>query len=309
MRSALGKGLNALISDETVASVSAQAAAPAPQQIVHTPQLIAIAAIQANPDQPRKQFSEQALNELTDSIKEHGILQPILVCLSNNASPSTPHAQPAYTIIAGERRWRAAQRAGLKEIPVLIKSGTETEKFSIALIENIQRADLNAIELAKGYKRLQDEFQMTQDAIAKAVGKDRAVVANTLRLLSLAPEIQTAVEDGIISTAHARTLAGLDDAEAQKALFKEIIEGKLTVRAVEQAVRAKKQVQVREHVRVNGYETKPAEVRTIEEDLQRTLTRKVELHETDTSSHKGWLKLEFYSLDDLEALITLLKKA
>jgi ParB family chromosome partitioning protein len=189
MRSALGKGLNALISEDMVASVGAPASALSQSQV-------AIASIRANPKQPRKIFAEQALNELSDSIKEHGVLQPILVSAQGDGT---------YEIIAGERRWRAAQRAGLTEIPVVLKSGSETEKFAIALIENIQRADLNAIELAKGYKRLQDEFTMTQEAIAKAVGKDRAVVANALRLLSLAPEIQSAVEAGKLSAAHART--------------------------------------------------------------------------------------------------------
>jgi len=297
MRSALGKGLNALISEETVASVTAtpQAGAPAAKNMA----LVSMAAIRPNPDQPRKIFSEEALAELAASITEHGVLQPILV---------SAHPDGAYEIIAGERRWRAAQRAGLKEIPVLIKSGTEIEKFALALIENIQRADLNPIELAKGYKRLQDEFHMTQEAIAKSVGKDRAVVANTLRLLSLAPEIQTAVEEGKLSAAHARTLAGLDDRQAQSALFKQILEESLTVRAVEQAVREKKNVNVREHVRTNGYDAKLPEVRAIEEDLQHSLARKVELRETNSASHKGWLKLEFYSLDDLDALIGRLKK-
>ena len=261
--------------------------------------VVAIHLIHANPLQPRKLFSEEALHELMLSIKEHGVIQPILVAHKTDGT---------YEIIAGERRWRAAQRAGLTELPVVLKSGTENQKFAMALIENIQRADLNGIELAKGYQRLRDEFEMTQEAIAKAVGKDRAVVANALRLLALAPEIQTAVEEGKISSAHARTLAGLEDAAAQKDLFQKIISEQLSVRAVEEAVRAKKSVKVREHVRLNGYDVKAPEVRTIEEDLQQVLTRKVELHETNSTSHKGWLKLEFYSLDDLEALITRLKK-
>lgn len=297
MRSALGKGLNALISEETVASVAATptSAIAGPALAIRVP----ITAVQPNPQQPRKLFSEDALKDLAASIQEHGILQPILV------SQTADHA---YEIIAGERRWRAAQQAGLNEIPVIIKGGSETEKFALALIENIQRADLNAIELAKGYKRLQDDFHLTQEAIAKAVGKDRAVVANTLRLLALTPEIQAALEAGAISAAHARTLAGLDDPAAQKKLFDKIIAEQLTVRAVEQEVRQTKQTKVREHVRAAGSDLKPPEVLTIEEELRHALTRKVELHETDRTSHKGWLKLEFYSLDDLEALINRLKK-
>jgi ParB family chromosome partitioning protein len=297
MRSALGKGLSALISDETVASVEAVAASAAPAQ---TPNVLPIASIRANPNQPRKVFSEESMNELATSIKEHGVLQPILV---------TPVEGDTFEIIAGERRWRAAQRAGLTDIPAIVKTGTETEKFQMALIENIQRADLNPIELAKGYKRLQDEFAMTQETIAQSVGKDRAVVANTLRLLNLASEIQQAVEEGALSAAHARTLAGLEDANAQLALFKQILTDQLTVRAVEQAVRSQKQVKVREHTRAGGFESKTPEVRAIEEELQQSLARKVELRETDASSHKGWLKLEFYSLDDLDALIARLKKS
>jgi ParB family transcriptional regulator, chromosome partitioning protein len=291
MRSALGKGINALISEETMASVAATPQTPGSN-------LVSIRLIHSNPLQPRKLFSEEALHELTLSIQEHGVIQPILV---------SPKADGTYEIIAGERRWRAAQRAGLTELPVVLKSGTETEKFALALIENIQRTDLNAIEVAKAYKRLQDEFKMTQEKIAKAVGKDRAVVANALRLLTLAPEIQAAVEEEKISAAHARTLAGLEDLAAQQTLFQKIMTEQLSVRAVEDAVRATKQVKVREHLRAGGYDAKTPEIRAIEEELQQALTRKVELHETNTTSHNGWLKLEFYSLDDLETLIDRLK--
>jgi ParB family chromosome partitioning protein len=295
MRAALGKGLNALISDEMVASVAAT-----PSTMKGEPMRLPIASIQANPNQPRKRFSEDSLEELSNSIRVHGVLQPILV--------QKIDGKETYQIIAGERRWRAAQRAGLSEIPALLKTGSENDHFQIALIENIQRSDLNPMELARGYKRLQDEFGLTQEAIAKAVGKDRAVVANTLRLINLAAEIQTAVEEEKVSAAHARTLAGLESADDQMVLFAKILAEGLTVRDVESAVRTKKQVKVREHLRTSGQDSKPAEVVAIEEDLQRSLTRKVELHETDKKSHSGWLKLEFYSLDDLDALINRLKK-
>ena len=168
MRSALGKGLNALLSEETVASVTAATASAAPVSV------LSIDKIHSNPKQPRRTFSEEALADLVASIKAKGILQPVLVA---------PTEGGTYEIIAGERRWRAAQRAGLKEVPVVIKSGTEIERFEMALIENLQREDLNPIELAQGFKRLQEEFQLTQEAIAQVVGKDRTVVANMLRLL------------------------------------------------------------------------------------------------------------------------------
>lgn len=309
MRSALGKGLGALLSQDTVAAVAKPAAVPnAP---AGSPLLLPLHQIRANPDQPRKRFSDDALKELANSIREHGVLQPILVSAvsksGSGAGADQPDSAPAYEIVAGERRFRAAQLAGLSEVPVIVKNLGAAQNFQVALIENIQRADLNPIELAKGYQRLQAEFGMTQEAIAKAVGKDRAVVANALRLLGLAQEIQSAVEDGRISAAHARTLAGLEDPGEQKALFDRLIGEALTVRALEEAVRQKKQVKVGAHQR-EGQTTVPAEVRAIEEDLQRALSRKVQLQETDRESHKGWVKLEFYSLDDLDTLIQRLKR-
>jgi len=167
MRSALGKGLDALISDQTPA-----AAADAQKPISDIP----MDRIRPNPKQPRRVWSDSALKDLTDSIRQHGVLQPILL------SPST---DGNYEIIAGERRWRAAQRVGLSVIPAVVKSGSENERFQMALIENIQREDLNPMEQAEGFSRLAEEFKMTQEQIATVIGKDRAVIANTLRLLNL----------------------------------------------------------------------------------------------------------------------------
>jgi len=292
MRSALGKGLNALISEDTLASVTA--AAPG----IKTPSVLPVDKIRANPKQPRRTFSEEALVDLVSSIQEKGILQPILV---------SPTEGGTYEIIAGERRWRAAQRAGLKEVPVVIKSGSESERFEMSLIENLQRENLNPIELAQGFKRLQDEFQLTQEAIAKVVGKDRAVVANTLRLLGLPDDIQQALRDGTISAGHAKALLAVEDPGAQKVLFGRILSNDLTVRHVEQAARDHKKGKSPEHLRTAGYENRPAEIRALEEELQRLLTRKVEIH--TSASHKGWVKLEYYSLDDFDALTNQLKRA
>jgi ParB family chromosome partitioning protein len=292
MRSALGKGLNALISEETVASVSA--AAPAAK----APTVLPIELIRSNPKQPRRTFSEASLADLVSSIREKGILQPILV---------SPTEGGTYEIIAGERRWRAAQQAGLKEVPVVIKSGTESERFEMSLIENLQREDLNPIELAQGFKRLQDEFQLTQEAIAKVVGKDRAVVANTLRFLGLPEDIQQALRDSTITAGHAKALLAIEDPAAQHELFTQITTNNLTVRHVEQASRDHKKGKSPEHLRTAGYDNRPAEVRSLEEELQRVLTRKVEIH--TGAANKGWVKLEYYSLDDFEALTNQLKKA
>jgi ParB family chromosome partitioning protein len=285
MRSALGKGLNALISEDTVASVSTASSKSA--------STLPIDKIRSNPKQPRRIFSEEALADLVASIKQKGILQPILVSSTEGGT---------YEIIAGERRWRAAQRAGLKEVPVVIKSGTEIERFEMTLIENLQREDLNPIELAQGFKRLQDEFSLTQEAIAEVVGKDRAVVANTLRFLGLPENIQQALRDGTITAGHAKALLAVEDTNAQKALFEQILSNDLTVRHAEQAARDHKGKKTPAVI-----PAKAPGIRALEEELQRILTRKVEIHAG--SSHKGWVKLEYYSLDDFDALANQLKKA
>ncbi len=295
MRSALGKGLGALISDDAVANVSA-AAAKVPAAINTLP----LEKIRANPKQPRRKFVEDSLIDLVASIKQKGILQPILVA---------PTEGGTYEIIAGERRFRAAQRAGLKEVPVVIRIGSEAERFEMSLIENLQREDLNPIELAEGFKRLQDEFQLTQESIAQVVGKDRTVVANILRFLGLSIEIQGALRDGKITGGHAKALLAIEDAAAQKLLFNQILSNDLTVRHVEQAARDHKKGKSTEHLRSAGYDNRPAEVRSLEEELQRLLARKVEIRTSSPTSHKGVIKLAFYSLDDFDHLVAQLKKA
>lgn len=292
MRSALGKGLDALISQDTVENVSA----PPKNQ---APLAVAIERIHPNPKQPRKVFTEQALAELVASVKRKGIIQPLVV---------SPLEGGTFEIIAGERRWRAAQRAGLKEVPVVVRTGSEAERFEMALIENLQREDLNPIELAEGFKRLQDEFGLTQEAIANVVGKDRAVVANTLRLLGLTSDIQQALSDGKITAGHGRALAALEDKGAQQTLFRQILANQLTVRHVEHAVREHKKNTKPEHLRAAGYDGKTPEIRAIEENLQQILARKIDIRLDAASSQKGSIKLEFYSLDDFDALVSQLKK-
>jgi ParB family chromosome partitioning protein len=296
MRSALGKGLDALLSgspEQASASPSATLEKPSASELP-------IDRIRPNPKQPRRTFSESALKELSDSIVQRGVLQPILVSALPDGN---------YELIAGERRWRAAQRAGLTHIPAVVKNAPELERFQIALIENIQREDLSPIEQAQGYMRLVNEFHMTQESIASAMGKDRAVVANTLRLLGLPEEMQTALSEGKISASHGRSLAALEDPVSRLTLFKRIIEENLSVRAVEQAVREHKKVAVRGHVRNTSGPAKSPEVKSLEEELQRALSRKVELHTSAGDSKKGFLKLEFYSLDDLDRLVRQLQRA
>jgi ParB family chromosome partitioning protein len=293
MRPALGKGLDALISDDAVASVAAAAAKDT--AVTH----LAVDLIRPNPKQPRRAFAEESLVDLVSSIQQKGILQPIVV---------SPTEGGTYEIIAGERRFRAAQRAGLKEVPVVIRSGSEVERFEMSLIENLQREDLNPIDLANGFKRLQDEFQLTQEAIAQVVGKARTVVANTLRLLGLPEVIKQAIQEEKITSGHAKGLLAVEDPAAQMALFQQILSDGLTVRHVEDAARDHKKGKKTEYSRAAGYETKPPEVKALEEDLQRTLARKVEIRAND-KTHKGSIKLEFYSLDDFDALVQHLKKS
>jgi len=187
-----------------------------------------IDGLEANPSQPRQLVDDEGLQEMAQSIREKGVLQPILVVRTE--------VPDRYRILAGERRWRAARLAGLKEIPVLLREATSDEALEIALIENIQRRDLNCIEEALAYRRLRDEFRLTQEEIAKRVGKDRSTVANLLRLLQLPRAIQEAVLNGTLSMGHARAILGLDDAEDQEKLLRLIQERQLSVRQTENLV-------------------------------------------------------------------------
>ena len=299
MRSALGKGLGALISDETAATVrsSTVTVTSTPENTVLS---LPIDSVKPNRDQPRHVFPEDSLNDLAASIREKGVIQPILV---------SPRADGTYEIIAGERRWRASQIAGLKEIPALVRAGSESERFQIALIENVQREDLNPMDQANGYARLMEEFKMTQEDIAKVIGKDRTVIANTVRLLTLPEVIRNAITEGKISSSHARALVAVNDPVAQLGLFKRIQEEGLSVRATEKAVAEHKHVMVKGHIRGAAGAAKAPEARLLEEDLQRSLKRKVELQTASPHATKGWLRLEFYSLDDLDQLTDRLKKA
>jgi len=293
MRSALGKGLDALISGDAATQTS-----PASGQTPAT-SILSVDLIRPSPKQPRQVFDEEALADLAASIQQKGILQPIVV---------SPLQVGIYEIIAGERRFRAAQRAGLKEVPVVIREASEVERFEMSLIENLQREDLNPMDLAHGFRRLQEEYQMTQEQIAQVVGKARSVVANTIRLLGLPAEIQEAIQEGKITGGHAKALLGIEDPVAQKALFEQILSGDLTVRHVEGAARDHKEGKTPEHLRAAGYESRPPEVKALEDELQQALKRKVEIH-ANPKTHKGTVKLEFYSLDDFDQLTAQLKRA
>ena len=220
-RPALGRGLSALI------PIAPPPKAQAPDRDQQRPTEIDIDLLGPNPRQPRAQIDEARLEELAQSIRSHGVIQPILV----------RRVDDHFEIVAGERRWRAAQRAGLLKIPVLVREVTDDHLLEVALIENIQREDLNAIEEAQAYQRLSDDFRMSQESIAAAVGKDRATVANYIRLLRLPAEVRNELASGVLTMGHARALLALSDESAQRRLAREVVSRGLSVRETEALVR------------------------------------------------------------------------
>jgi ParB family chromosome partitioning protein len=285
---ALGRGLSALIPQATPAAHKA-AAEPAPKNGVLK---LPIESIHRDAAQPRRYFDEAKLAELTESIKTQGILQPVLVRKDGQS----------YKLIAGERRWRAAQAAGLKEVPALVRDVTEVQAFELALVENLQRSDLNPIEEAEGYQRLIEEFKLTQEQISQRVGKERSTVANALRLLALPKDVKTMVADGSLSMGHARALLGVPRLPELQALAHQVAQQKLSVRDTEKLVQ-----QRRTHKKDAGKPHKQSpQVRSLVEELQRLLGTKVRL--TEKGQGKGTLEVDFFSYDDLDRLLKLLRK-
>ena len=294
----LGKGLDALIPsgmNEKSVSNKEKEKKNASSEKTGGETLVNITKVEPNREQPRKNFDEDALEELADSIKQFGLLQPILV----------QDRKTYYEIIAGERRWRAAKKAGLKEVPVIIKNLTEQEIVEIALIENIQREDLNPIEEAQAYKRLLTEFNLKQDEVAERVAKSRTAVTNSMRLLKLCDDVQQMIIDGMISTGHARALISIEDSEQQYQIAQQIFDEKLSVRDVEKLVKnlgkpakAKKTVMTDKSLE--------AVYQDIEENLKQKLSTKVSI--TSKGNGAGKIEIEFYSHDDLEKLMDLLSK-
>ncbi len=278
--SALGRGLSALL--EESAPPGGEASRPG----VST---LAIADILANPDQPRRSFDPDALEELAASIAEHGVLQPVLVRPLDNGR---------YELIAGERRWRAAQAAGLHEIPALVRTLDPRGAFEVALIENIQRADLNAIEEARGYRRLMDEFGHTQEVLARVIGKARSHVGNLMRLLDLPPVVQAMIEYGALSLGHAKVIAGHPDPEA---LAAQIVRQGLSVRATEKLLAGTRPR------RADGATVRPDNARhntdadALEVQLAEVLGMPVSVT-IEPSGKSGSLAVRFADLDQLDWL-------
>lgn len=285
MRRALGKGLSQLIGEQV-------------EQVEPGAQEVAIDAIVPNARQPRQYFEENALQELADSIKEHGILQPILV---------RPISEGKYELIAGERRWRAAKLAGLKAVPVIVRSAANVDALEWSLIENIQRADITPLETARAYRRLVDEFSLTQEQVAEKVGKSRVAVTNTLRLLKLPPKALKGLEEGKITEGHARALLGLESPVMQLALYDKIVEQGLTVREVEkasQAVAAKSPKASGKGGRPKASDApKDADTQMLEEALSTYFGSPVKIERGQIG---GKMQIEFYSEDDLTRILDVL---
>ncbi len=271
-KSALGKGLGALMLENTTEDMVATNTLP-------------ISEITPNKDQPRKTFDEAALDELAESIKQHGVLQPLLV---------RPLPNGGYQLVAGERRWRASRRAGLREVPVVVKELTDTETMEIAIIENLQREDLNPIEEAEGLQALIDKCGFTQEEVASSVGKSRPAIANSLRLLRLPEEVRELTRDGKISAGHARALISLDNDALIIEAAENVIKNKLTVRDVERLAKTRDKDNA---VSQKRYKRRDSFYDEVELTLSEVLGRKVKVY---NGKGKGTLEIEFYSQEDLK---------
>ena len=281
-RKALGRGLSALIP-------GAMASVPSNSGIRTLP----IERIQANRTQPRKHFDPDALAELAESVRTRGVLQPIVVRRLGDS----------YEIVAGERRWRASMKAGLHEIPAVIKDYADTEVLQVALIENLQREDLDPLEEAEAFQRLISEHALTQDDVAKAVGKNRATVANALRLLKLPSPVLTMLADGRLTPGHARAIMQMHDDKSMQKLADEIVQRKLSVRDAEQRARLAKKPAANAKGGAAEKAT-PAEV-AVQDRLQKKLGTKVRLHHR---KGKGRIEIFFHSLDELDRILDAIAK-
>ncbi|MBX3161997.1 MAG: ParB/RepB/Spo0J family partition protein [Deltaproteobacteria bacterium] len=293
----LGRGLSALM--PSAAPVvpkprSREEAEPPPERTARRSYFLAgIEELYPSPEQPRQRFDEEKLKELADSIRVHGIIVPLVVRPRPDGS--------GYFLIAGERRWRAAQRAGVHEVPVVVQDVAEATALERALVENLQRADLGPLEEAMAYQRLVDEFQLTQDAIAERIGKDRSTVANAIRLLKLPAPVRAMVDDERLSMGHARALLGLDEAPAIERAARQVVEKQLSVRATEALVK-KARAPGKDRPPRPANAGKSASVRDLEERLTRALGGPVTITEDDPG-RAGRIEIRYLDLDHLERLL------
>lgn len=290
----LGRGIGNLIPEETKDEKDVVVKEVVKEVVVKEPAevKVRISQVEPNKEQPRKYFDEDALIELSESIKQYGVLQPLLVQKKDNY----------YEIIAGERRWRAAKLAGVKEVPVVIKDYSDQEVMEIALIENIQREDLNPIEEAQAYQRLIKDYRLKQDEVAEKVSKSRAAITNSLRLLKLDKRVQEMVMEGKLSNGHARTIISIEDGDKQYAIAQKIFDEKLSVREVEKLMREqdKKGKQPKE-LPENDFV-----YRDLEEKLSKSLGTQVTIK--NKSNNKGKIEIQYYSQSELERILEFLPK-
>ena len=300
-RKGLGKGLDSLIPENKSAKASGSESKKTEEtaEIKSGEQMMRINMVEPNRDQPRRNFEDQprrnfeedALLELADSIKQYGVLQPLIVRKRNDY----------YEIIAGERRWRAAKMAGVKEVPVIIKEYNEQEILEIALIENIQRENLNPIEEAMAFKKLLEEFNLKQDEVAERVSKSRTAVTNSMRLLKLDQRVQQMIIDDMISTGHARALLAIDDPEQQYVLANKIFDEKLSVRETEKLIKEIKNPKKQKEKKIieNAFIYED-----IEDKMKQVLGTKV--HVASKGKGKGKIEIEYYSDKELERMFDMI---
>lgn len=281
----LGRGLGALIPQLDEDEIAKALEVP-------------VSSIRPNPYQPRKEFDSESLNELANSIREHGIIQPLLV----------RRDEQGYQLIAGERRWRASQIVGLKQVPVVVRDFTDQQMMEVALVENLQRENLNPMEEAEAYQRLMEAFDLTQEEVAKKVGKSRPAIANTLRLLQLPEDIQRLVSSNTLSMGHARSILALNDANLQRKICLEVIQKGLSVRETEEYVRSLNQNDVsRETKKKNEKKTnntkRDPHWGAVEERLVQHFGTKASIH---NSGSGGKIEIQFYSGEELERILELI---
>ena len=290
----LGKGLDSLIPDNRSSKASEKPEKKEPSHVEEMKtgeQMMKINMVEPNREQPRRNFEEDALLELADSIKQFGVLQPLIVRKRNDY----------YEIIAGERRWRAAKIAGIKEVPVIIKDYNEQEVVEIALIENIQRENLNPIEEAMAFKKLLEEYHLKQDEVAERVSKSRTAVTNSMRLLKLNEKVQQMIIDDMISTGHARALLAIDDLEQQYILANKIFDEKLSVRETEKLIKELKNPK-------KAKEKKKVENSFIYTDFEDKMKEVfgTKVHVAVKGKGKGKIEIEYYSDDELERMFDMI---
>ena len=277
----LGKGLDSLIPTANVT-----------EQDQKNTRVLRISEVEPNRNQPRKQFDKESLNDLAGSIRQYGIIQPIIVTRRDDY----------YEIIAGERRWRAAKLAGLKEIPVVIKDYTDKEIAEISLIENIQRENLNPIEEAVAYKKLIEEYNLTQEELSDRISKSRTQIANTMRLLKLNDKVQKMLTKGTISAGHARALLGLDDPEAQLEAAQRIVNENLSVRQTEDLVKQMNTPVIERKIPVKIKNN--VFYKDLEKNMTESLGTKVKIRQSEEG--KGKIEISFYSPEELDRIFTMI---